>query len=287
MAAKNNASLFEVGVEVLSTSVSEETHKILAQTGRNTDEGETHGNNVEWYQHVGFASRPANPEKGKAAAQAFVVRQGGQDIAIASQDLRGADVKGALGPGETCIYATGEDGTSQPRILLKDDGSINIFTKEGNESGGAGMGIFVRADGSVDIASHSGAAVMLGTDGSIKVFNGSGGIQITESGAIKLASPAKIDISGAAITLGGAAALPVAIGPNVVTAISGLQTQIIAIQTAITAMAAALLLDPIALATSAPPAQAAAGVSLGLVVAGSAAVSAASALIPSLRTSSD
>lgn len=287
MAAEDNSSLFEAGIHVLSTSVSEETHKIMAQTGQNVGEGETYGSNVEWYQHVGFASRPADPEKGKEAAEAFVVRQGGQDIAIASRDLRGLDIYGALQPGETCVFATGADGTAQPRILLKADGSINIFTKEDNDTGGAGMGIFVNADGSVSIASHNGAALLIGSDESIKLFNASGGVQVKADGSIKLASPAKIDISGAGVTLGGAAALPIAIGPNVVTAISALQTQIIAIQTAITAMSAALLLDPIALATSAPPAQAAAGVSLGLVTAGAAAVSAASALIPSLRTSSD
>ena len=83
------------------------------------------------------------------------------------------------------------------------------------------------------------------------------------------------------------AALPVAIGPNVVTAISGLQTQITALQTGLTAVAAALALDPIALATSAPAAQAAAAASLALVIGGTVAVSAASALIPALRTSAD
>lgn len=273
--------LFQIGVDVMSTSVSKTTRKILAQTGNVNGEGRSDSDNVEWWQHVGFASRPAKPEKGKQAAQCITIRNGTIDCAVASQDMRGLAVYGELADGETCIYATGEDGKAQARVLLKANGSINLYTRENNASDGKGMGVFINPDGSVSIASHNGAAVLIGTDESIKIFNKSGGVQVLPDGSIKLASGAKIDISGAAISLGGPAGLPVALGPNVVTAITNLQLQLTQITAALAALGA--LSGPV----------------LGVMIQGivgplatplalnSAAVLAANALIPSLRTTSD
>ena len=280
MAAEDPQDMFEVGIDILNTEVSEASKKILVQTGSNSGEGGRGGDNVEWWQHVGFASRPSNPEAGKESAKAVVLRQGGQDVAFASHDFRGLSLYGNLGPGETCLYAAGADGESQARVLLKSDGSINIFTKSGNESGGSGMGIFVNADGSISIAGSEGNAVLLGSDGSVKVFNGSGGIQVKEDGHIKLASSSKVEISGASITLGGAAALPVAIGPNVVTAITALQTQIAAVAGAL--VACMNIPGPIL-----PPHGAAAAAATTAVGIGTAIVASSSALIPALRTAAD
>jgi hypothetical protein len=281
-------------VDVLSTSISSKTKKVLAQTGSNNGPGQTCADNVAWMQQVGICSRPANPEKGKQSARALVLCSGGHDAAIASEDERGLTIYGNLGPGETCLYAVGEDGTAQARILLKGDGSINIFTKEDNDSSGAGMGIFVNADGSINIASHNGAAVMLTSDGDVRVFNASGGIQVKADGSIKLASGAKVEISGASITMGGPTALPVAIGPNVVTAVTALQTQIMALQVECAAIAGALvacmnipgpILPPHG--TAAAVATAAVGVAAGILAGSAAGVTTASAIIPALRTSAD
>lgn len=294
MADDTNAGLFEIGAAILATTVSEKKKQVTAQTGSNVGDGFTESDNVEWWQHVGFCSRPANPEKGKTAAQAFVVRGGGHDCAIASQDARGQELYGNLQPGETAMYAAGPDGTAQARILLKKDGSINIFTKKGNESSGAGMGLFVNADGSISIASHNGAALLIGTDGSIKLFNASGGVQVASDGSIKIASGAKVEMSGGSITMGGPTALPVAIGPNVVTAVAALQTQITALQVECAAIAGALvacmnipgpILPPHG--TAAAAATAAVAVAAGVLVGGTAAVATASPLIPAKRTSAD
>lgn len=292
MSAPSLADAFQVGVDILNTTVSSKTKKILAQTGDVNGSGQTDADNVEWWQHVGFASRPANPEKGKQAAQALVLRQGGHDAAFASQDLRGLDIYGQLAPGESCVYATGADGTAQARILLKANGSINLFTKAGNDSGGAGMGIFINPDGSISIANPTGAAVLIGDDGAIKIFNGSGGIQVTDGGDIKLGSGGKVVISGGSVTIGGPSALPIAIGPNVVTAISSLQTQLTALSAYVTAdaaWAAAVQADPTHAAASSLIAAVGTTASAGAaaVASGATAVSAASAIIPSLRTSSD
>lgn len=269
------------GIDVLSTEVSDQTKRILARTGDNNGGGSSHGDDVEWWQHVGFASRPANPAPGEAAAQALVMRQSANDIAFASQDARGLEIYGNLQPGETCVFATGADGKAQARALFKADGSINLFTKEGNAADGKGMGIFLNPDGSISIASHNGAAVLLGTDGSLKLFNGSGGVQVTSDGAVKIASGSKIDISGATITLGGPTSLPLAVAPQVVAAITALQVQVAAQAAAWAALGAlsgpilGVMVQPIA----APLA--------GITAAGTAAVSSANALIPTKRVSGD
>lgn len=292
MPANELGDLIHIGVEILKTSVSAKTKKILAQIGSNSGDGQGDADNVEWWQHVGFASRPSNPEKGKSAATAVSIRSGGIDAIVASTDVRGEEIKGNLQPGETCLYAAGPEGTAQARVLLKADGSINLFTKEGNESSGKGMGIFVNADGSISIASHNGAAVLIKSDGAVNLFNASGGIQVKADGSIKVASGAKVEISGGSVTLGGVAALPVAIGPNTVTAITALQTQINALQIECAAIAAALvacmnipgpILPPHG--TAAAAATTAVGVAAGILVGSAAAGAAASAIIPALQTS--
>lgn len=281
MAAPSLADAFQVGINILRTTVSATTKRILAQTGSIT--GKTpDADNVEWWQHVGFVSRPPKPEPGKAAAQAVVVRQGGNDVAIASQDARGLELAGQLADGEFCVYAPGEDGKAQARILGKKDGSLHLFTKKGNVDGGKGITVSIGSDGAVSIASSEGNAVLLGSDGSVKVFNGSGALQIKPDGHIKIASGSKVEISGGSITLGGPAALPLAVGPQVVAAIGALQTQVSALATSLVAVAAAASLAP-----GASGATAAAAAVPGAVSSGAAAVSTASGLIPTKRTSGD
>lgn len=201
MAAPDIRGMIRVGYDILSTTVNSVTKKILVQLG-NVFKETTDTDNAEWWQHVGFASRPPKPEAKKQAAQAVVIKAGDHDIILASQDLRGLELYGNLSDGETCVYAPGEDGNGQARILLKKDGSINLFTKKGNAATGTGMGVFVNADGSVSVVSHSGAAFLIGSDGSVKMFNGSGAVQIDAAGAVKI-SGSKVSISAPAIVLGG------------------------------------------------------------------------------------
>lgn len=279
MAAPSIKDIFHIGIDILRTSLSDKTKKIIAQIG-SVEEDDVYDDAVEWWQHVGFVSRPPKAIDEKNTPQAIIIRRGSSDVAIASQDLRGLDLYGNLAEGETCIYAPGPDGSAQARILLKADGSINLFTKGDNESGGKGMGVFINPDGSISIAGTEGNAVLLGSDGSLKMFNGSGGIQIKDDGHIKLASGSKVEISGASVTMGGPAALPVAIGPNVVAALTALQVEIAAVAAAL--VACMNIPGPIL-----PPHGAAAAAATSAVAAGAAALSAASALIPAKRTSAD
>lgn len=279
MAAPDLRGLIHVGYDILTTTVNTVTHKILAQLGDVFKE-ETDTDNAEWWQHVGFASRPPKPEAGKKAAQAVCIRTGDHDVVIASQDLRGLDLYGALDFGETCLYAPGTTGTGQARVLLKKDGSVNIFTKSDNDSGGDGMGIFVAVDGSISIVSHTGAAFTIGSDGAVRAFNENGALQIGADGGAKVSSTTKVSISAPAVVIGGMAAQPTANLTEVTSLlamITALQLQVTALGTAVAALVPVTgILDP----TGSIQTAAAAAVAAGTVVvtAGVVSVPAAMAL---------
>lgn len=125
------AGLVHVGLDILSTTISAVTNKITAQTGDAIRQS-TDASDLEWWQHVGFASRPAKPIAGKSAAQCVVLKTSDRDAAIASQDVRGLAIYGNLKHGETCCYGAGEDGLSQGRAFFKDDGSVTLLTTNDN-----------------------------------------------------------------------------------------------------------------------------------------------------------
>lgn len=191
-----------VGLEILTSKVNPKTRKILLQLGDVRNET-TDTDNAEQWQEVGFVSRASKPEPGKAAAQTVSVKCGDHDIVISTQDLRGLELAGQLDFGETCVYAPGEDGTAQARILLKKDGSINLFTKKGNATDGTGLGIFINTDGSISIVGPDGQALLLGADKSVKLFNGGGSVQVAADGGVKITSTTKMSISAPSVVLGG------------------------------------------------------------------------------------
>lgn len=200
------SDLFQVGVDILRTTVSAATKRILAQTGSITGgNGPPDRDNVEWWQHVGFASRPPKAQAGKKACQAIVVRQGGTDFAIASQDPRGLELYGALSDGETCVFAPGEDGTGQARILLKKDGSINLYTRKGNTSGGTGMLMQLDASGgAVRLLNDKGYGIIIDGDG-VKITSGGAGLTLTGSGDASLIGKGKTQVDGASVCIGSQA----------------------------------------------------------------------------------
>jgi hypothetical protein len=119
------ASAFNPGADVLGTTQSE-NGVILAQTGDVVGE-EAHSDGAEWWQHVGFASRPAKAKKGESACQSVTLDQGSNDICIASRDIRGASLYGALGEGETCVYAGGPDNRGTCKVTLTNDGTATAI----------------------------------------------------------------------------------------------------------------------------------------------------------------
>lgn len=113
--------LLEVGLDILKTSKTNAQSFITAQIG-NVVTGIATGDVSEWWQHVGFASRPKKPTAGTSAAQCVVIKKSDHDAVIASRDSRTAAVYDSLLDGETAIFAS-EGGAI---IILRVDGTIEI-----------------------------------------------------------------------------------------------------------------------------------------------------------------
>lgn len=215
--------LIDVGLDILSTAVNAATKRIIAQLGGIAKEAaDTDG--AEWWQHVGFASRPPNPKAGKQAAQAVVVKTSDRDIVIGSVDQRGLTLYGNLGPGETCIYAAGEDGTGQARVLLKKNGSISLYTRVGNKPDGAGMILQIDAENdAIRITNGAGYGLIIDKDG-VRAFAGSkAGLTLGSSGKCSLIGTGKCQVDGSTIVLGSVAAPvvnAVCVGPAGIAAVA-------------------------------------------------------------------
>lgn len=208
MPAPDLRGMVHVGLEVLTTTVNSVTKKILAQLGDVYRET-TDTDNAEWWQHVGFASRPPKPEAKKKAAQVVAIKSGDHDICVASQDLRGLELYGSLDHGETCLYAPGETGTGQARVLLKKNGSISLYTKVGNTSSGAGMIVQLDAENdAIRITNGAGHGLIIDADGARVIANGAGGLTVGADGKCSLIATEQCQVDGSTIVL-GPVALPV------------------------------------------------------------------------------
>jgi hypothetical protein len=206
MSAPRAGDIFQF-VHVLATSVSDKTKKILSQIGSNVGEGQVDASNVEWLQHVGFASRPASPVKG-SEAHALAVRIGNTEVVLGSSDIRSLGVYGSLSEGETCVYAGGADGLGQARMLLKADGGINLYTREGNAPGGGGM--LIQLDASSDtirIVNSVGNGIVIDADG-VSITSGGAALTLTTAGDAKLVATGMCQMDGASVCL-GSIAIPV------------------------------------------------------------------------------
>lgn len=159
MAATQLSDLTDPGADVLGTTI-DDRGVMLAQTGDAVN-GAVLSDNAEWYQHVGFASRPAKATPGKPSCQVFTWNQRSNDIVLASRDAR-CTLPAGLKEGETCLYAGGPNNTGRGRITLRDDGStstIRITTQQGNSENGQVVEIRVGSDGKIQI---SGGQVEIG-----------------------------------------------------------------------------------------------------------------------------
>jgi hypothetical protein len=196
-------------VHVLGTELVDKTKKILTKIGSVTGEGQTDSDKVEWWQQVGFASRPAKPNKDKEeAAGALVLRIGRYEIAFASQDNRTNAIYGALADGETCMFGGGEDGKSQGRVLIKKNGSVNIYTRAGNAEDGDGMLFQMDAENdTIRCVNSKGYGFIIDGDG-FKAFAGGSGSCLTldKSGKCSLVGTGQAQVDGSTVLLGSIAA---------------------------------------------------------------------------------
>jgi phage gp45-like len=201
--AKGVQGLIKIGQAILSTTIEAATNKILVQLG--DVRGGTDSDNAEQIQHVGFVSRPSKAQKGKAAAYAVVVEGGDRDVVIGSIDQRGLELYGSLKEGEAAVYAAGEDGTGQARILLKADGGVHIYSRKGNSPTGTGMTISLDAqNGAIRLVNDKGYGLIIDGDG-VKLTTGDAALSLTGSGDVTLVGKGKTQVDGSGILLGSAA----------------------------------------------------------------------------------
>lgn len=202
----------KVGLDVLRTTLTEKKNAILAYVGNaygNTGDAD----NVEWWQHIGFASRPSKPTTAsgelaadtkaqRIGAQAITISQGYGDVAIASRDVRSLKVYGQLKEGETAVFAAGEDGKGQARTLWKADGSIHHYTRVGNAEDGAGMVIQIDPqNNAIRLLNGDGCGLII-EGKNIYLTNGEAALTLTPSGDAKLIGKGQAQVDGKNILLG-------------------------------------------------------------------------------------
>jgi hypothetical protein len=209
------------GLDVLATAIDATTRTITAMLGDAVGE-ETISSNAEWWQPQGFASRPSKPTKGRPSAQVVLLRGSDVDACIACRDLRCQDIYGSLDYGETCIFAPGEDGTGQARILLKKDGGIHLYTRQGNTSGGAGMTIQVdAANNTIRLLNGNGHGIIIDATG-VRITAKDAGITVSSgTGNIVVAGKGDVSMDGGNVLLGMGSSPPVPAVTNVIHGATG------------------------------------------------------------------
>lgn len=215
--------LFAIGIDILKTTRSTIKNSILAQLGDVVSE-QSVSDEAEWWQHVGFASRPSPATKQIEAAQGIAIRGNDRDRVIASRDVRGQQITGNLDEGETCVYACGADGNAQGRAMFKKDGSVTLYTTDNNAPNGnavffrispkelrftAPWGTVVFDSTGFHVVDQSGARLDLA---------GIGGLPAPLSAVNSIANlqAAAVTVNGSVVQLGPKASVPVIAGPSTI-----------------------------------------------------------------------
>lgn len=215
--------LLFVGYDVLSTTLSAVKGMILAQLGDSKNQA-VESDGAEIWGPGGFLFRPSKAVVGGVACQALGFRRSDRDVIIGLKDARGQALAANLLDGELCLYAPGTDGTAQGRILIKANGTIALYTAQGNASGGPSVTIQANAsDGSIKLANQYGTISM--DSSGIKIgFKNGGAIQLDANG-ISLIGQA-IGLNGASVSLGANATQPVVWGPSGVSGVGSTSVKV-------------------------------------------------------------
>ena len=232
MPAPSIEDIFNIGASIMGSSVNDKNNTISMTTGDAVIK-EITGPKTQFWQHCGFASRPALAAPGIGAAQSINIVRANGDISIASRDLRDQQIYGNLGPGDTCVYGTGATGLGQARVMVSgNDGSVTLSTTTDGSNGvgkntDAGVGVYLRIDtdklqftapwGSLvfdrtgfHIKTSSGAGFdLINMPASLVAFGGNCQAKITAS---QITMDAPTVFLGPSVTNGGSAYMPAVYG---------------------------------------------------------------------------
>ena len=211
------AQLFEVGKDILATYLDKATNVILAQIGDST-QSVPDSDAAEWWQHTGFASRPAKPTPGNASCQGIHYKRGDRDCIIASRDTRSSQIYGNLKDGETCVYAS----TGAARLLFKSNGAIVAYTTNDNTEGGTGVQVYIGPD-KIQLMNAYGAITIDSTG--ISLTSGQAGLTLGQDGAAHLLGQTAA-VSGSAVSVSGQVATSIGANPGSITLIGAAATLI-------------------------------------------------------------
>ena len=186
--------LFDLGVDVLSSTLDKETNVITVQLG-DVQKGVADSNSAEWWQHAGFCSNPAPPTAGNSACQALVLKRSDRDIVFATSDKRASKIYAQLQPGETCVYAT----KGMARTFYKANGAVVLYTTSDNTESGKSISLYFGPD-KVQLAHQYGSFTLDSNGWSISA--GQAALFLLKSGTAKLTGKKAI-LAGMVATITG------------------------------------------------------------------------------------
>jgi hypothetical protein len=198
--------------QIMGSSISD-TGAVTLQLGSVTT-GDVDVTNALVWSLPCIAYRPSNPTGTVQAADALSLRYGDTHYVVAGRDTLSATIAGNLLPGEVCVYAPGEFGLGQGRMLFKGTGAITIYTTVGNTEGGESMAISIDPQAQAISATIGQAgAVVMNTDGFQGIF-GQSGFKFGTDGTIVLSGKScMIGTQSVLLGLGASPGTPVCVGP--------------------------------------------------------------------------
>ena len=123
---------------ILNVALSPTNGSLVAQIGDVQNE-DVENYDAQWVQQSGFCSVPPNAVPNQTASEGVVLKTQYRDYVIACRDFSTQNNYGNIGPGEFCVYAAGAAGTSQGKIVGKNNGSVTIYSTDDNTSSGSGV----------------------------------------------------------------------------------------------------------------------------------------------------
>lgn len=233
MSVPHLTSLFDIGASVLGSTLNAKNGAISVQTGDAVN-NETRCDGAEWWQHVGFASRPAKAIAGKSSCQTLAITQSRGDVCFASRDIRGNAIYGSLAEGETSIYAGGPNNTGTGRSIYKDDGSVASIThllQLSNSNSGLPILIQMSTEGKINLAMADKSAISMDSDGIKMVTTGT--LNLGSTGAMALIGET-MALNAGSVSLGANASKSIALAPDLITWATAVTAYLLSLNIAIT-----------------------------------------------------